>query len=70
MSCYTSYPAICALAVVEHGRAQLISRNGNPFASFTDLAKNIAACIPDTKLTVLDAEIVCLGRKGRPQFRG
>jgi len=23
-----------ALAVIEHGRAQLLSRNGNPFASF------------------------------------
>jgi bifunctional non-homologous end joining protein LigD len=64
------YDGFRALAVVEHGRAQLISRNGNPFASFTDLAKNIAACIPDTKLTVLDGEIVCLDRKGRPQFRG
>jgi len=64
------YDGFRALAEIEHRRAQLISRNGNPFASFTDLAKNIAACIPDTKLTVLDGEIVCLDRKGRPQFRG
>ena len=49
--------------------AQLISRNGNAFASFSDLGKNIAACIPNSKLTVLDGEIVCLDRKGRPQFR-
>ena len=25
-----------ALAVIEHGRAQLLSRNGHPFASFAD----------------------------------
>ena len=27
-----------ALAVIEHGRAQLLSRNGHPFASFSALA--------------------------------
>ena len=64
------YDGFRALAVIEHGRVQLISRNGNPVASFADLAKNIAVCIPDTKLTVLDGEIVCLDRKGRLQFRG
>jgi len=47
----------------------LISRNGNPFASFSDLTKDIAAGIPNTKLTALDGEIVCLDKKGRPQFR-
>jgi bifunctional non-homologous end joining protein LigD len=31
------YDGFRALAVVEHGRTQLISRNGNPFASFADL---------------------------------
>jgi len=30
-----------ALAIVEHGRAQLLSRNGNPFASFSALAESI-----------------------------
>ena len=47
----------------------MISRNGNPFASFSDLTNDIAAGIPNTKLTVLDGEILCLDRKGRPQFR-
>src|SRR5437773_7551871 len=28
------YDGFRALAVIEHGRAQLISRNGHPFASF------------------------------------
>jgi len=31
-----------ALAVIEHGRAQLLSRNGNPFASFSALAESIS----------------------------
>ena len=30
-----------ALAVIEKGRAQLISRNGHPFASFSALAESI-----------------------------
>jgi bifunctional non-homologous end joining protein LigD len=63
------YDGFRALAVVERGRVQLISRNGNQFGSFPDLAKNIAGCLPNTKLTILDGEIVCLDRKGRPQFR-
>ena len=29
------YDGFRALAVIEHGRTQLIPRNGNPFASFT-----------------------------------
>ena len=57
-----------ALAVIESGRAQLISRNGHPFASFADLARDIAAAIPNTKI-VLDGEIVCVDKKGKPQFR-
>jgi hypothetical protein len=50
------YDSFGALAVIEHGRTQLISRNGNPFESFADLAKNIATCIPNTRLTVLDVK--------------
>jgi bifunctional non-homologous end joining protein LigD len=63
------YDGFRSLAAIEHGRAQLLSRNGHPFASFADLAKQIAASIPNTKLTVLDGEIVCIDRKGKPQFR-
>jgi hypothetical protein len=54
---------------VEQGRAQLISRNGNPFASFADLAQDISAAVPNTRLTVLDGEIVCVDNRGKPQFR-
>ena len=47
----------------------MISRDGHPFASFADLGKDIAASVPNTKLTVLDGEIVCIDKKGKPQFR-
>jgi bifunctional non-homologous end joining protein LigD len=57
-----------ALAVIEQGRVQLVSRNGNPFASFSELAKQIAASLPRT-YAVLDGEIVCLDKRGRPQFK-
>src|SRR5262250_792343 len=63
------YDGFRALAVIEHGRAQLISRNGHPFASFADLAEQIAASLPNLKQAVLDGEIVCIDKKGRPQFR-
>jgi hypothetical protein len=37
-----------SLALIEHGRTQLISRNGHRFASFADLEKLISAGLPDT----------------------
>jgi len=49
-----------SLAVIQNGRCQLISRNGHPFNSFTDLRKELTA--PGTGKTVLDGEIVCLDR--------
>jgi len=56
-----------ALARVDHGRTELISRNGNTFASFQGLQQNIDASLPNES-AVLDGEIVCLDRKGRPKF--
>ena len=63
------YDGFRALAMIEHGHAQLISRNGNPFPSFAELASNIAAAVLNTRLTVFDGEIVCVDKKGKPQFR-
>jgi ATP-dependent DNA ligase len=63
------YDGFRALVIIENGRAQLLSRNGHPFASFADLAENIAASIPNTRLTVLDGEIVCVDKNGSPQSR-
>src|SRR5438874_10969882 len=61
------YDGFRSLAVIQNGRAQLISRNGNPFNSFEDLRKRMA--LPLAGKTVLDGEIVCLDKRGRPQFR-
>ena len=45
------YDGFRALAIVEHGRAQLLSRNGHPFASFSELGKQIAAALGFARLT-------------------
>jgi bifunctional non-homologous end joining protein LigD len=63
------YDGFRALVLIEHGRAQLISRNGNPFASFADLAANIGDALSTTGRTILDGEICSLDRRGKPQFR-
>src|SRR5689334_614218 len=53
------YDGFRALAVVEYGRCTLFSRNGRPFASFSELASRIGyALMP--RSVVLDGEIVCL----------
>ncbi len=57
-----------ALAVIEHGRAQLLSRNGNPFASFSALAESISDSLPNVR-AVIDGEICSLDKRGRPQFK-
>jgi ATP-dependent DNA ligase len=62
------YDGFRALTVIRDGGAQLISRNGHPFASFADLGKQIAAALPGVTDTVLDGEIVCVDASGRPQF--
>src|SRR5437016_7694844 len=57
-----------ALAVIEHGRAQLLSRNGHLFASFSALAESISDSLPNVR-AVIDGEICSLDRGGRPQFK-
>src|ERR1700687_6334600 len=47
-------------------RPSLISRNGPPFNAFDVLRKAMIA--PGDGKTVLDGEIVCLDKRGRPQF--
>jgi bifunctional non-homologous end joining protein LigD len=61
------YDGFRVLAVIEHGRAQLLSR-GHPFASFSGLAESISDCLPNTK-AVIDGEICSLDKHGRPQFK-
>src|SRR6059058_3123188 len=62
------YDGFRALAVIENGRAQLLSRNGHPFASFSALAESISDSLPNAR-AVIDGEICCLDRRGRPQFK-
>src|SRR2546427_3974471 len=57
-----------ALAVIENGRAQLLSRNGHPFASFSALAESISDSLPNVR-AVIDGEICSLDRRGRPQLK-
>ena len=61
------YDGFRSLAVIQNGRAELISRNGNSFKSFESLRKELKSPYPGK--TVLDGEIVCLGKRGKPQFR-
>jgi bifunctional non-homologous end joining protein LigD len=63
------YDGFRSLAVIENGRARLLSRNGHPFASFADLSTDIENALPNARLTVLDGEICSLDRRGKPQFR-
>ena len=56
------------MAIVEHGRCQLISRNGYAFSSFSALAESISDSLPNRR-AVIDGEICSLDRRGRPQFK-
>jgi len=62
------YDGFLALAIIEHGRAQLLSRNGHLFASFSALAESISDSLPNVR-AVIDGEICSLDRRGRPQFK-
>jgi ATP-dependent DNA ligase len=56
-----------ALAYLDNGGGRLVSRNGNTFASYKELAVDVAAAFRGTD-AVLDGEIVCLDERGYPQF--
>src|SRR5438445_4052484 len=62
------YDGYRSLAVIEHGRAQLLSRNGHPFASFSALAESISYSLLNVR-AVIDGEICSLVKRGRPQFK-
>jgi bifunctional non-homologous end joining protein LigD len=62
------YDGFRSLAVIQNGRCDLVSRNGHPFNSFKELSKKFAVT-PSTGKTVIDGEIVCVDKRGRPQFR-
>src|SRR5262249_46956677 len=57
-----------ALAHIQAGTGELISRNGNVFRGFADLASWKAEHLR-VKSAVLDGEIACVDDAGRPVFR-
>ncbi len=57
-----------ALAHLQDGRGELVSRNGNLFRGFAELANWLAEHIK-VESAVLDGEIACVDEFGRPQFR-
>jgi bifunctional non-homologous end joining protein LigD len=57
-----------ALAHIDAGRGELISRNGNLFRGFAELATCLAQHVPADS-AVLDGEITCVDDGGRPIFR-
>jgi bifunctional non-homologous end joining protein LigD len=63
------YDGFRALAVIQAGRTHLVSRNGHPFMSFASLSDAIGSNLDIDGKTVLDGEIVCMDRHGRPQFK-
>jgi bifunctional non-homologous end joining protein LigD len=56
------YDGFRSLAVIQNGRTQFISRNGHPFSFDLRVPLHMGK-------TVLDGEIVCVDKQGRPQFR-
>jgi bifunctional non-homologous end joining protein LigD len=61
------YDGFRSVVVIHNGRTELISRNGNSFKSFETLRTQLKSTYAGK--TVLDGEIVCLDKCGRPQFR-
>jgi bifunctional non-homologous end joining protein LigD len=57
-----------ALARIANGKGELISRNGNVFRGFADLAASLAAHLK-VEDAVLDGEITCVDAAGRPVFK-
>src|SRR5581483_4172364 len=57
-----------ALAHLAAGSGELISRNGNTFRGFAELADWLAEHIK-VESAVLDGEIACVDDAGRPTFR-
>ena len=61
------YDGFRDLAYVEDRTAWLVSRKGNVYKSFPDLAAAIAGALP-VRNAILDGEIVPLAQDGVPQF--
>ena len=54
-----------ALAYIDEGQCQLVSRKGNIYNSFAPLCSTLAGL---GRQAILDGEIACLDSCGKPQF--
>lgn len=61
------YDGFRALLYLDRGRAKIVSRNGNHMKRFDALAGELAQDIR-VREAIVDGEICCLDRKGRPDF--
>jgi bifunctional non-homologous end joining protein LigD len=61
------YDGFRALAYIENGESDLVSRKSHTYKSFRELREDLATCIK-VENAIIDGEIVCLGEDGRPQF--
>jgi bifunctional non-homologous end joining protein LigD len=61
------YDGFRALAYVEVRRPRLVSRNRNEMSRFATLAESLAAEL-NVRDAILDGEIVCVDKSGRPLF--
>jgi bifunctional non-homologous end joining protein LigD len=57
-----------ALAYLQAGQCQLVSRNGYVYKRFGELTEHIGASV-NVHSAVLDGEIVCLDKSGKSQFK-
>src|SRR5437867_2499418 len=57
-----------ALARIAGGRGELVSRSGNVFYTFAELANWVAEHLR-VENAILDGEIACVDESGRPNFR-
>ena len=59
------YDGFRALAYIQGGHCELVSRKGHVYKSFASLCATLAAI---ERNTILDGEITCVDANGRPQF--
>ena len=61
------YDGFRSLAYINDGQATLISRKGFTYKRFDDLCNHLASVLRFRE-AILDGEIVCVDREGRPRF--
>jgi bifunctional non-homologous end joining protein LigD len=62
------YDGFRAVAYVDRGSCELVSRNGNVFRRFAELGAWLGEHVP-AENAILDGEVVCLDAQGRSVFK-